>query len=177
MKNLFVFVFILISALTLDLWSKKVIENTLSHEERHTTVLFTSESGVQVMVGVGHFQHRAGWRLLPGTIIAIIFLLLGIILAVFTRNRKMSFLGCAGVAGGSLGNMINLAQLGYAVDWIVLALFHDSSEVIVAANIADCAIVFGTFLFLLGLKRATEEACLNIEKLQARLKDLEDRLI
>jgi len=90
---------------------------------------------------------ESGWQNWLFTGVAIVASI-GIVWWLFKlprSGRKALSLGLALVLGGAIGNVIDRAQYGYVVDFI---LFHYEEWAYPAFNIADSAITCGVILIL-----------------------------
>jgi len=90
---------------------------------------------------------ESGWQnwLFTGVAIVASIGIVWWLLKLPRSGRKALSLGLALVLGGAIGNVIDRAQYGYVVDFI---LFHYEEWAYPAFNIADSAITCGVILIL-----------------------------
>ena len=73
----------------------------------------------------------------------ILMALIVLLLFFYQRHTIVTYLASALILGGGVGNLIDRILLGYVVDYIHFSFCPP------VFNFADCAVVVGTFLFVL----------------------------
>jgi signal peptidase II len=147
-------IFVLAAAIILlDQWTKSIVS--------HTFVVSESRSILSGFFDLTYVQNRGGaFGIMQGSglglIAAGVAVAIAIVVSIFRGPAKLQSLIGIGMAlplGGTIGNMIDRARLGYVVDFfdVYVGIHHWP-----VFNIADSAICVGVGLIALWILRRPE---------------------
>ena len=131
---------------SLDLYTKFLIEQAFSHGERLTLapffelVRFHNEGAA-----FSFLANAGGWQKWFFTAVSIIAIIVITYLIVKHTTQKLFCWGLALVLAGAIGNLYDRVTLGYVVDFLY---FHVNDLYWPAFNVADSAICVGVGLLL-----------------------------
>jgi len=144
-RAIFPYAFIVVVAVAIDQWVKRLVENGMGLHEKIDLLPFLAlfhahNNGIafSLLAGVGD----VGLMLVALAVIAGVLALA----ARKTHGQIFARAGFALVVGGAIGNLIDRATLGYVIDYI---LFHTPVWSFAIFNLADAFITIGAGLVLL----------------------------
>ena len=131
---------------SLDLYTKFLIEQAFSHGERLTlTPFFELVRFHNEGAAFSFLANAGGWQKWFFTAVSIIAIIVITYLIVKHTTQKLFCWGLALVLAGAIGNLYDRVTLGYVVDFLY---FHVNDLYWPAFNVADSAICVGVGLLL-----------------------------
>ena len=131
---------------SLDLYTKFLIEQAFSHGERLTiTPFFQLVRFHNEGAAFSFLANAGGWQKWFFTAVSIIAIVVITYLIVKHTTQKLFCWGLALVLAGAIGNLYDRVTLGYVVDFLY---FHIKDLYWPAFNVADSAICVGVALLL-----------------------------
>lgn len=136
---------IVVVAVALDQWVKRLVENGMALHEQIDLLPFlalyhTRNTGIA-------FSLLAGFGDVGLVLVALV--VIAVVLALAARTTSGQVLARAGfalVVGGAIGNLIDRVSFGYVIDYV---LFHTPVWSFAIFNLADAFITVGAALVLL----------------------------
>jgi signal peptidase II len=136
---------IVVVAVALDQWVKRLVENGMALHEQIDLLPFlalyhTRNTGIA-------FSLLAGFGDVGLVLVALV--VIAVVLALAARTTSGQVLARAGfalVVGGAVGNLIDRVSFGYVIDYV---LFHTPVWSFAIFNLADAFITVGAALVLL----------------------------
>ena len=147
MPNFYKWLGISAIVITLDLYTKHLIQNNFQLGESKTIssifdlVRFHNEGAA-----FSFLNDAGGWQRWFFTIIAASASFFIVYLLKKNQHQKLFCLGLALILGGALGNLYDRITLGYVVDFLY---FHINNHYWPAFNVADSAVSVGVGVLLL----------------------------
>jgi signal peptidase II len=147
MPNFYKWLGISAIVITLDLYTKHLIQNNFQLGESKTIssifdlVRFHNEGAA-----FSFLNDAGGWQRWFFTIIAASASIFIVYLLKKNQHQKLFCLGLALILGGALGNLYDRITLGYVVDFLY---FHINNHYWPAFNVADSAVSVGVGVLLL----------------------------
>lgn len=141
---------------TLDLYTKHLIQRTFVYGEHLTiTGFFDLVRYHNEGAAFSFLADAGGWQKWFFSGISIIAVIVIIYLLKKHSHQKIFCLGLAMVLGGAIGNLYDRLTLGYVVDFLS---FHISHYYYPAFNVADSAICVGVGILLLDSFKASSKS-------------------
>ncbi|MDN5925789.1 MAG: signal peptidase II [Hyphomicrobiales bacterium] len=145
MRSILPYLLIVVVAVGVDQWIKRLVENGMALHEQVDLLPFLAL----------YHAHNTGiaFSLLTDFgdvgLVLVALAVIAVVLALAWRTTGRQVLARAGfalVVGGAIGNLIDRATLGYVIDYI---LFHTPVWSFAIFNLADAFITVGAGLVLL----------------------------
>jgi signal peptidase II len=144
-RVIFPYALIVVVAVTIDQWVKRLVENGMGLHQQVDLLPFlalfhTRNTGIAFSL-LSSFGDTG--------LVLVALAVITVVLALAARTTASQFLARAGfalVVGGAIGNLIDRATLGYVIDYI---LFHTPVWSFAIFNLADAFITIGAGLVLL----------------------------
>ncbi|MGN6469229.1 MAG: signal peptidase II [Rhizobiaceae bacterium] len=145
MRAILPYAAIVVVAVALDQWVKRLVENGMALHEQIDLLPFlalyhTRNTGIA-------FSLLAGFGDVGLVLVALV--VIAVVLALAARTTSGQVLARAGfalVVGGAIGNLIDRVSFGYVIDYV---LFHTPVWSFAIFNLADAFITVGAALVLL----------------------------
>jgi signal peptidase II len=136
---------IVVVAVALDQWVKRLVENGMALHEQIDLLPFLALYHPR-NTGIA-FSLLAGFGDVGLVLVALV--VIAVVLALAARTTSGQVLARAGfalVVGGAIGNLIDRVSFGYVIDYV---LFHTPVWSFAIFNLADAFITVGAALVLL----------------------------